>query len=427
MRLPANWAGNVAFSSAEVSHPGSVGELQEVVRKARKIRAVGSRHSFNRIADTTGTQVSLDRLNRVASLDRAANTVTVEAGMKYGDLARYLDGNGYALHNLASVVHVTVAGACATATHGSGVKNGTLATAVSAMEFVNADGEVVALTRKQDGDRFCGAVVGLGALGVVTTLTLDLQPRFDVTQVVYRNMPMSELQNNFSAIMSSGYSVSMFTDWRRKNINQVWIKTRVGDGTRKPESPDFFGAKPAIRNMHTMDDEPAAPCTEQMGVPGSWCERLPHFRMDFNPDSGRELQSEYFISIDDAFEAITAMQALHEHITPHLFISEIRTVAADQLWMSPCYNRASVAIHMTWRPQSNDVRMLLPLIEQELAPFNPIPHWGKLFTMSPRQLQSGYEKLASFRELADSYDQEGKFQNDFLERNIFGHGASRDG
>ncbi len=417
-----NWAGNVAFSAAEVSRPGSVEQLQETVGRARKIRAIGSRHSFNRIADTTGTQVSLERLNQVASLDRAANTVTVEAGMKYGDLARYLDRSGYALHNLASVSHLTIAGACATATHGSGVKNGNLATAVSAMEFVNADGEVVALTQERDGDRFRGAVVGLGALGVVTTLTFDLQPRFDVTQVVYRNMPMSELKNNFSAIMSSGYSVSMFTDYRRKNINQVWIKTRLGDGARTPESPDFFGAKLATRNMHTMDDEPASPCTEQMGVHGSWCEHLPHFTMEFNPDSGRELQSEYFLPIDYAFEAITAVEALHEHITPHLFISEIRTVAEDQLWMSPCHTRASVALHMTWRPHWNDIVGLLPLIEQALAPFNAIPHWGKLFTMSPRQLQSGYKRLTSFRELAGLYDPKGKFRNDFLERNIFGDG-----
>ena len=417
-----NWAGNVAFSAAEVSRPGSVEQLQETVRKARKIRAVGSRHSFNRIADTTGTQVSLEQLNQVASLDRAANTVTVEAGMKYGDLARYLDGNGYALHNLASVPHLTIAGACATATHGSGVKNGNLATAVSAMEFVNADSEVVALTQERDGDRFRGAVVGLGALGVVTSLTFDLQPRFDVTQVVYRNMPMSELKNNFSAIMSSGYSVSMFTDYRRKNINQVWIKTRLGDGARTPDFPDFFGAKLATRNMHTMEDEPAGPCTEQMGVPGSWCEHLPHFTMEFNPDSGRELQSEYFLPIDYAFEAITAVEALHEHITPHLFISEIRTVAGDQLWMSPCHSRASVALHMTWRPHWNDIVRLLPLIEQALAPFNAIPHWGKLFTMSPRQLQSGYKRLTSFRELAGLYDPKGKFRNDFLERNIFGDG-----
>jgi xylitol oxidase len=420
-----NWAGSVAFSAAEVSHPGSVEQLQEIIRKARKIRAVGSRHSFNRIADTTGTQVSLERLNRVVSLDRAANTVTVEAGMKYGDLARYLDGNGYALPNLASVLQITVAGACATATHGSGVKNGNLATAVSAIEFVNADGEVVALTRERDGDRFRGAVVGLGALGVVTTLTFDLQPRFEVAQVVYRNMPLSELQDNFTAIMSSGYSVSMFTDWRRKNINQVWIKTRLGASTGKPESPDFFGARLATRNMHTMDDELAGPCTEQMGVPGSWCERLPHFRMEFNPDSGQELQSEYFVPIDDAFEAITALEALHEQVTPHLFISEIRTVAADQLWMSPCRNRASVALHMTWRPEWKEVMLLLPLIEQALAPFNAVPHWGKLFTIPPRQLQSGYDKLASFKELAGLYDQKGKFRNDFLERNIFGDGAQR--
>ena len=417
-----NWAGNIAFSTDRILRPRSVDELQEIVRTTSKIRPIGSRHSFNQIMDTTGTHVSLNQLNRVVSLDRASNTVTVEGGMKYGDLVRYLDNTGCALPNLASVLHITVAGACATATHGSGVKNGNLATAVSAMEFVNADGDVVALSRERDGERFSGAVVGLGALGVVTSLTFDLQPRFDMAQLVYRNVPMSELQNNFSAIMSSGYSVSMFTDWSRKNINQVWINTRLGEGGM-PASPDFFGGKLADRNMHTMDDEPAGPCTEQMGVPGSWCERLPHFKMEFNPDFGRELQSEYFVPIEHAFEAITTVEALHEQITPHLFISEIRTVAPDGLWMSPCYNRACVAIHMTWRPRWNDVVKVLPLIERALAPFNALPHWGKLFTMSPRQVQSGYDKLAAFWDLATCYDPKGKFRNDFLERNVFADGA----
>jgi xylitol oxidase len=337
--------------------------------------------------------------------------------VKYGDLAMYLDANGHALHNLASVQHITVAGACATATHGSGVKNGNLATAVTAVELVNANGEIVALTRKSNGDRFYGAVVGLGALGIVTRLTLEVQPRFSMRQLVYRNLPMAALEN-FAEIMSSGYSVSLFTDWSRRNINQVWIKTRVGDDNIST-SEDFFGAGIATRHMHTMDEVSAETCTEQMGVSGSWCDRLPHFKREFNPASGRELQSEYFVPIERASEAMMALEELHGRITPFLFISEIRAVAADDLWMSPCYKRACASIHFTWKPDWNGVRGLLPLIEEKLAPFNAVPHWGKLFTISPRQLQSGYGRLDDFRQLVSGYDPDRKFGNDFLARYIY--------
>ena len=254
--------------------------MQEVVKKCNKLTALGSRHSFNKIADSTENQVSLKELNKVVSLDKASNTVTIEGGMRYGELAPYLHENGYALHNLASLPHITVAGSCATATHGSGVKNGNLATGIAAIEFVNAAGEVVTLSKK-DGEQFQGAVVGLGALGVVTKLTLDLQPAFNMKQFVYLNLPMGELEKNFNTIVSSGYSVSLFTDWKNKNINEVWIKSRVEAGDTSAAAPELFGAKLATKNMHPVEDQSAENCTEQMGVPGPWYERLPHFKMGF--------------------------------------------------------------------------------------------------------------------------------------------------
>jgi alditol oxidase len=352
-------------------------------------------------------------------LDKSANTVTIEAGIKYGELCKYLDENGYALHNLASLPHISIGGACATATHGSGVKNGNLSTAVSAIEFVNADGDVVSLSRKKDEEQFYGTVVGLGGMGVVTKLTLDLIPTFRMSQVVYRNMPMQALENNFNAIVSSGYSVSLFTDWKNKNINEVWIKS-ISDDKPLVAAPEFYGAKLATKNVHPVEGQPAENCTEQMGVPGPWYERLPHFKMGFTPSTGKELQSEYFVPIEHAYEAVMAVEKLHEQITPHLFITEIRTIAADNLWMSPCYNKTCVAIHTTWKQEISAVDGLLPLLEEQLAPFNPRPHWAKLFTMPPAVLQSRIEKLADFRRLLGQYDPNGKFRNEFLRRNLFG-------
>ena len=363
-------------------------------------------------------------MNRVISLDRTARTVTVEAGMTYGELGQYLHANGHALGNMASLPHISIAGAVATATHGSGMTNGNLATAVSRLELVDAAGEVVTLTRDEDGDRFNGAVVSLGALGIVTKLTLDIEDAFDVRQTVYLDLPMHELRDGFDEIMKSGYSVSLFTDWSRRTIDQVLIKHRVDGERPTPPVEEFRGVRIATRNVHPVAGESAENVTEQMGIPGPWHERLPHFRMGFTPSSGDELQSEYFVPLETAYDAIMAIEALHERITPHLLISEIRTIAADRLWLSPCHGRACASLHTTWKPDWDAVTGPLPLIERALEPFAAVPHWGKLFTMTPAALQSRYERLADFRELVGHYDPEGKFRNDFLRRNIHPRGST---
>ena len=413
-----NWAGNLEYSTGNVHYPKTVAEVQEVVKKCKSLKALGSRHSFNKIADSTENQVSLQELNKVISLDAASNTVTIEAGMRYGELAPYLHEKGYALHNLASLPHITVAGAVATATHGSGVTSGNLSTGISAIEFVNAAGDLVSLSKQKDGEQFNGAVVALGALGVVTKLTLDLQPAFNMKQVVYRNLPMNELANNFNAIMSGGYSVSLFTDWKNKNVSEVWVKSRTSDDNLETP-PELFGAKLATHNLHPIETESAENCTEQMGVAGPWYERMPHFKMGFKPSAGKELQSEYFVPIEHAYGAMMAMEKLQEKITPHLFISEIRSIAADDFWMSPCYKKNCVALHTTWKQETEAVMNLLPLIEEQLAPFNAKPHWAKLFTLAPAVLQSRYEKLNDFKQLVNQYDPNGKFRNEYLSRNLY--------
>lgn len=400
-------------------YPKTTNEVQETVRRLIKVKALGSRHSFNKIADSTENQLSLERLNHVVSLNKNLNTVTVGAGMKYGELAPYLNENGYALHNLASLPHISIAGACATATHGSGVKNGNLSTAVNAIEFVNAAGDVVNLSREKDGDSFYGAVVGLGAVGIVTKLTLDLQPTFNMQQVVYRNLPMSELEKNFAAVMSAGYSVSLFTDWKNKNINEVWVKTRVDNADERIQPSELHGAKAATQNMHPVEDQSAETVTDQLGIPGPWFERMPHFKMGFRPSTGKELQCEYFVAMEHGYAAMMAIEKLHDSISPHLFISEIRTVKADNFWMSPCYKKDCVAIHTTWKQDVEIVNNLIPQIEQQLAPFQTRPHWAKLFTMPPSVLQSRIERLSDFKQLVSQYDPNGKFRNEFLNRNIF--------
>jgi len=414
-----NWAGNYQYKAPNLLEPGTVEEVQALVKKTDKLKALGTCHSFNNIADNPKNQISTKGLNSIISLDKEGRTVTVEAGVSYGKLSLYLHENGFALHNLASLPHISVAGACATATHGSGDKNGNLATAVSALDIVTADGEIVELSRANDGDRFNGAVVGLGALGVVTKVTLDVQPSFDMTQDVYLNMPIQQIADHFDEIEGNGYSVSLFTDWQNNNINQVWIKNRVENGRQIAPSAELFEAKLADRDVHPIIELSAENCTEQMNVPGPWYNRLPHFKMDFTPSSGEELQSEFFVSRENAVEAIMSINKLADQVGPHLFITEIRTVAADDLWMSTAHKRDSVVIHFTWKPDWPAVSNLLPIIERELAPFDVRPHWGKLFTIDPKVLQSCYERFDDFLKLIKEFDPQGKFRNAFLDRNIY--------
>ena len=417
-----NWAGNLEYSTEKLTVANSLEEAQAFVRKQQKFKVLGTRHCFNDIANSSDQFLSLKAMDKVVALNPDARTVTVESGMTYGQLCPHLDEKGWALHNLASLPHISIAGACSTATHGSGEKNGNLSTAVSALEMIDASGNVVTLTRQKDGETFRGAVVGLGALGVITKVTLDIQPRFMMQQYVYQNLPLSELKEHFDTIESSAYSVSLFTDWQSESLNEVWLKSRMEQGKTWDAPQEFFGAKRAAKNLHPIAELSAENCTEQMGVPGPWYERLPHFRMGFTPSAGKELQSEYFVPRAHAVEAILAVQRLHAQVSPHLLITEIRTIAADDLWMSPCYHQPSVTIHFTWKQDWPAVQKLLPVIERELAPFHPRPHWGKLFTMPSEQLRSSYEKLPEFVELSKKYDPQGKFQNEFLRAHVFGEG-----
>ncbi|MGB7267072.1 MAG: FAD-binding protein [Terracidiphilus sp.] len=413
-----NWSGNLTYGTSNLQTPETVDEVRAAVKSASKLRALGARHSFNAIADSTHEQISLEHLTEM-TLDEKARTVTVGGGVTYSLLAPWLDAKGYALHNLASLPGITVAGACATATHGSGVHNGNLATVVAAVELVTADGGILELKRERDGERFLGAVVGLGTMGVVTRTTLEVQPTYKVAQSVYENLSFHELEKHFDEIFSSGYSVSVFTDWQRGRAEQLWVKRRLKEGDENKWEPELFGAKLATEKLHPLKGHPTESVTDQMGIPGPWYDRLPHFRIGQTPSSGQELQTEYFVPYASGWDAVKAVEKLHDKIGPHLFITELRTIAPDRLWMSMAYERPSLSIHFTWKPEWPEVRQVLPLIEAQLRPFQPRPHWGKLFTLPAAELEPCYARLPMFRALAGHYDPKGKFRNKFVNANVY--------
>src|SRR3954454_17541048 len=388
------WAGTYTYRAEQLHRPASLAELQEIVAAAPKVHVLGSRHSFTDIADSTEL-ITLEALRTTEAMPAAvvvdpdAGTVSFGAGMKYGELAEVLTDEGLALANLASLPHISVAGAVATATHGSGVGNGNLATAVAAMELVTSDGELRRLVRG-DAD-FPGAVVGLGALGVVTRLTLDVQPAYEVRQSVFEDLSWNRLAWHFEEIVSSGYSVSVFT-MLRDTVDRVWVKSRSHEAA--PES--MFDARPATVDRHPIPGLDPTPSTPQLGRPGPWSDRLPHFRMGFTPSAGEEIQSEYLVPREHALAAIDAVRELAERITPLLMVCEIRTIAGDDLWMSTAYGRDSVGLHFTWRREPVAVEAVLAELERALTPFGARPHWGKLFLATANEAAPLYERYADF-------------------------------
>jgi xylitol oxidase len=404
-----NWAGNIRYAAARRHRPSTIDELRRLVAGSARVRAVGSGHSFNRLGDTTGDLVSLAGLPPTVEVDRERATVTVAAAVRYGDLATRLHAAGYALPTMASLPHISVAGAVATATHGSGDGVGNLATAVSALELVTADGDLLTVRRDADPDRFAGTVVALGALGVVTRVTLDVVPAFELRQYVRLDLPRAALD----AAFASAYSVSLFTDWRGDRFGQVWRKQRAD---APPPEDGWLGTTAAAGPVHPVPGMPAANCTAQLGEPGPWHERLPHFRLGFTPSSGDELQSEYHLPRAAAADALAALDPAAERIAAVLQVCELRTVAADGLWLSPQYDRDSLAVHFTWIGDADAVAPVVAEVERRLAPYGPRPHWGKVFTLDPAAVAAAYPRHADFLTLLRDLDPAGKFRTDLLDR-----------
>ena len=410
-----NWAGNHTYQAAALHRPTTLDQVRELVAGAGRLRVLGSRHSFSDIADSAEL-LSLDGLPADVVVDHAAGTVSLAGGLRYGDLAEVLKAEGVALANLASLPHISVAGAVATATHGSGDANGNLATAVAGLELVTASGEV--LTASRGDPDFDGLVVGLGTLGAVTRVTLDVEPAYQVRQRTFQDLPWISLFERFDEVTSAGYSVSLFTRWTA-TVDQVWVKSRV---TEQPEEVrgDLLGAVPATADQHPILGIDPVNCTPQLGVPGPWSDRLPHFRMGFTPSSGEELQSEYHVPRRHAVPALQALLALGDHIRPVLQVSELRTVAADRLWMSPQHGQDTMAVHFTWLPDLAAVEPVLAAVETALDPFEARPHWGKLFLADAAAMARRYPRLPDFAGLAGRLDPRGVFINAWLRRHVLG-------
>ncbi|MDQ0728160.1 FAD-binding protein [Microbacterium sp. W4I20] len=411
-----NWAGNLTYRASTIAHPASLDELRAALASPGRVRMLGSRHCFNDIADTDGVLIALDRMPRVFEISPERDAVRVSGALRYGDIAPLLHAEGLALANLASLPHISVAGAVTTGTHGSGDAIGSLASAVRGLTIVTPAGETRTLRRGDDD--FAGAVVSLGALGAVVDVTLDVEPTYEVAQHVFEHPDWDGVLAAFNEVTSIGTSVSLFSTWERTDfVDQVWVKQRQPEAREAARESLFerLGAEPAASKRHPILGVDPVACTEQGGVSGPWFERLPHFRLEFTPSAGAELQTEYLVPRADAVEAIQAVRTLAGQIAPLLLVNEIRTVRSDDLWLSPEYGTDAVGIHFTWKPEEEAVRALLPTIEAAL-PASARPHWGKVFTLDGAEVRSRYPRFDAFAALAARFDPDRRLSNPYLER-----------
>jgi xylitol oxidase len=406
-----NWAGNITFTPQTLAQPESVEELRRVVAGADRVRALGTGHSFNRIADTDGTLVSVARLPAVVDIDETGSRARVSAGMRYGEVFLALQARGLALPNTGSLPHISVAGATATGTHGSGRTNPILGRSIRALTMVAPDGELVRLDRDSEPD-FDGCVLSLGRLGIVTEVEVDVVPTYDVAQTVLVDITDDALAEHLPEVLSAAYSVSVFSALV-PDRNRAWRKARVGDPDRLADRA--WGGSAATSPQHPIEGEPTDSATEQLGRVGPWHERMPHFRMDFVPSRGDELQSEYLMPLEHAGAAWTALLALREPVRRVLLTTEIRAVAGDPMWLSPTGGVDSVAFHFTWSLEPDAVAAVLELIEGAFAPYGARPHWGKVSRLPAADLRAAYPRIADFRDLVARFDPDGRFGNTLVD------------
>jgi xylitol oxidase len=404
-----NWSKNVEFNDRNYLQPESLAELQELVDSNQKIRARGTAHCFNEIANTSSYAINLAKLPKVIEINPETKSVKVSAGLTYGELAPALHNQGWALNNLASLPHISIAGSISTGTHGSGIKNQNLANQVLSLDIVTAEGELRHIDRANPA--FNALVVGLGLGGIVYQYELKIEPTFKVRQVIYPEIPLDVLQRDFDQIMGTAYSVSYFTDWSSTQVGNLWCKFRENESI--PES--VGGRSQADKKYHPIPSVDPVACTDQLGESGDWHQRLSHFKLEFTPSVGEEIQTEFFVDRKDAAAAIEAVSKLGEEISPLLWITELRTFAADELWLSGAYQRDTLAIHFTWK-KDLAIYPVIERVEAALSPFNYRPHWGKVFTADGKYLSSVYPKMSEFKALVEALDPSSKFENTFTRR-----------
>ncbi len=403
-----NWSGTVTYTAERVERPRSLDEAAEVVARSPRVHGLGTRHSFNDVADAPGVLLDLTGIPTDLVVDTAAGTATMGAGTRYGVVAPELDRAGVALHNTGSLPHISLGGAIATGTHGSGTALGSLSTAVRSFALLGPDGTTRTVRRGDEG--FDGAVLHLGLLGIVTRVELDVQPSYRMRQDTYGPLPWDTFVAHVAEVHDAAYSVCAYTVFGDE-VGEVLLKSRVPEGADDVAVPDALFGAPRLPGSpgdghHTARD----------GSVGPWWDRLPHFPIESVPSHGSEVQSEHFVPLRHAAGALEAVRGMADRIRPHLHVCELRTMAADPFWLSPTQGEDVLCIAFTWQKHPDEVAALLPDLEARLAPFDGRPHWGKMSSLDTAAVEALWPRLPDFRRLVAAADPDRTFASAFGER-----------
>ena len=421
-----NWAGIQTCSPAAVEHPANDAELARLVKTASSaghpVKVVGAGHSFTDIACTNGYQVHLDRYNRVILADRETQRVRVQAGITLQKLNLELDQHGLALPNLGDIAYQSVAGAISTATHGTGIRLGGLATQVAGLELITADGSVISCSADEEPEVFNAARVGLGALGILSTVTLQAVPAFNL-RVVNQPMPLDALLENIDEHVESNDHFEFF--WVP---HTRWALTKRNNRTDQPLAPrprwqelrdDYLMENVAFGAVCRMGRRfPSLIPRLATALPGSG--RVEYvdksYKVFASPRWVHFSEMEYSIPREAAVDVIRRIRSFVETSGLHIsFPVEVRFTAPDDIYLSTANGseRCYIAVHVY---QGMPYEQYFRGVERIMDSVGGRPHWGKLHFQTAETLAPRYPDWDKFQAVRRRLDPEGRFANAYTDR-----------
>jgi L-gulonolactone oxidase len=421
-----NWAGNQQCAPVRIEHPSNEGDLVRIVTEAasagQRVKVVGAGHSFTGIALTDGRLVKLDSYGKVLRVDREKRTATVEAGITLSRLNEELDIHGFAMENLGDIAYQSIAGAISTSTHGTGKALGGLATQVIGMRLIAGDGSVIDCSADSEPEVFHAARVGLGALGVISTVTLQCKPAFNL-HVIEMPMRVDEVLESLDEHIQSNEHFEFFwvpnTGWALTKRNNRTDKPLATRGRWKEFKDDIlinnvlFGLLCRAGRLRPSLVPRIAKAIPSSGIV-DYVDKS--YRVFASPRLIRFYEMEYSIPAEAATEALNRVRAfLKQSGLMPIFPVEVRFTKGDDIPLSTASGRDScyIAVHVF---EGVQYQQYFEAVEQIMNDYGGRPHWGKLHFQTAETLATRYPQWEAFQKMRARLDPEGRFSNPYLER-----------
>lgn len=418
-----NWAGNVQFTAQSFIQPENETEIAAALLKSEQLRVVGTGHSWSTICTTNQNLLNLDRYNKVLQVDKEKLQVTVQPGIKLWQLNEYIDKQGLALKNLGSIARQSLAGAISTATHGTGIGFQILASQIEKFKLIKPDGDILEIHSEKDKDLFNLSIVNLGALGVISEMTINVVPAYQLHDRTYV-APLQEVIDNLDELVEE---TDHFKLWWFPHVDQavVYRYTRTQQAANDSRLRQWLMDEFLSVNVYRL-------LLKAGNINRDWRRNInrtlvkkfiqPLNRIEKSYKVFNVLEPPIHREVEWAFDISVAKELLREYTSfinasKHRinFIQEIRFTKADEYALSPCYGRNTMwlgaynADNFGWEELMSDFESLA-------IKYKGRPHWGKEFNVSATYLQQQYPNFKKFTTLREQFDPTGKLLNDFTKR-----------